>query len=175
MFHILSYDQINMLLYHGSNIAVEKPQLVGQTRGLDFGAGFYLTTREEQAQKFSENVINRRNSGIPTISIFEYDEIMAKKTLDILVFTEPDADWLEFVRDNRLKAYAGKQYDIIIGPVANDRVFPTIQALVIGQFTIEAALVAIKPYKLFNQYCFATEKALSTLKFIKTVTQQGAK
>ena len=159
-----------MLLYHGSNIAVKEPQLVDQTRGLDFGAGFYLTAREEQAQRFSESVINRRQSGVPTVSVFEYDEAIAKKTLDIAVFTEPNADWLTFIRDNRLKAYAGKRYDLIIGPVANDRVFPTIQALVIGQFTVEAALVALKPYKLFNQYCFASEKALSMLRFIKSIT-----
>ena len=158
-----------MLLYHGSNFAVEKPRLVDQTRGLDFGAGFYLTTKEEQAQKFAESVINRRNAGVPTVSIFEYDEIAAKKSLDIAVFPEPNAEWLQFVRDNRLKSYTGKQYDIISGPVANDRVFPTIQALVVGQFTIEAALVALKPYKLFDQYCFATERALSMLKFVKAV------
>jgi hypothetical protein len=38
-----------MLLYHGSNVAVEKPRLIEQTRGFDFGAGFYLTTNEFQA------------------------------------------------------------------------------------------------------------------------------
>ena len=154
-----------MLLYHGSNVTIEQPRLLGQTRGLDFGAGFYLTTRENQAEGFAATVVNRRRTGIPTISIFEYDETAAKETLDILAFSEPDADWLAFIRDNRLKAYSGKQYDVIIGPVANDRVFPTIQGLVIGQFSIEAALVALRPYKLFNQYCFATEKALSTLRF----------
>jgi len=44
-----------MLLYHGSNITVEKPRLINLTRGLDFGIGFYLTTNEEQAQQFSIN------------------------------------------------------------------------------------------------------------------------
>ena len=42
-----------MLLYHGSNLTVEKPRLIEQTRGLDFGAGFYLTTNETQAVRFS--------------------------------------------------------------------------------------------------------------------------
>ena len=94
----------------------------------------------------------------------------AKEILDIAIFPEANAEWLEFIRDNRLKIYTGKQYDVIFGPVANDRVFPTIQALVIGQFTIEAALVALKPFNLFNQYCFATEKALKMLKFIESIT-----
>ncbi|MDR2614969.1 MAG: DUF3990 domain-containing protein [Oscillospiraceae bacterium] len=157
-----------MLLYHGSNIEVSKPRLIGQARGLDFGAGFYLTANEEQANRFSESVQNRRGTGVPTISVFEYDEAAAQNVLEITSFPEPNADWLEFVRDNRLKIYKGKQYDVIIGPVANDRVFPTIQALIIGQFTVEAALVALRPYKLFNQYCFATEKALSMLEFVSS-------
>jgi len=42
-----------MFLYHGSNVTVEKPHMVIQTRGLDFGPGFYLTTDEKQAKRFS--------------------------------------------------------------------------------------------------------------------------
>jgi hypothetical protein len=163
---------VNMLLYHGSNLIVEKPRLIPQSRGLDFGAGFYLTTSEAQARKFSSSVVKRRNSGAPTVNIYEYDEVNANKTLDIAVFPEPNAIWLEFVRDNRLKTYVGKQYDVIFGPVADDRVYQTIQALVIGQFTVEAALVALKPHKLFDQYCFATEKALTMLKYLTSVTRQ---
>ena len=162
-----------MLLYHGSNLTVDKPQLLTHTRGLDFGAGFYLTTNEMQARTFSEIILNRRKSGVPTVSIYEFDEDLAKETLDVAVFPEANAEWLEFVRDNRLQTYSGKRYDIIVGPVANDRVYPTILALVIGQFTIEAALVALKPFKLYNQYCFASEKALSFLKFVKSETVGG--
>jgi len=146
-------------------MVIEHPRLLGQTRGLDFGAGFYLTTHEEQAKGFAVTVVNRRRMGVPTISVFEYDEIVANETLDFLIFSEPDADWLAFVKDNRLNAYLGKNYDVIIGPVANDRVYPTIQGFAIGQLSIEAALVALRPYKLFDQYCFTTEKALATLRF----------
>ena len=162
-----------MLLYHGSNLTVDKPQLLSHTRGLDFGAGFYLTTNEVQARTFSEIIVNRRQTGAPTVSIYEFDEDSAKETLDIALFPEPNAEWLEFVRDNRLQAYSGKEYDIIVGPVANDRVYPTILALVIGQFTVEAALVAIKPFKLYDQYCLASENALSFLKFVKSEVAGG--
>ena len=159
-----------MLLYHGSNITVTEPRLISQTRGLDFGMGFYLTSNEEQARAFSGIVINRRKEGVPTVSIFEYDEIDAEKTLDIKVFTKPDANWLEFVGENRLKMYTGKQYDVIIGPVANDNVFFVIQAFIIKQLSMEAALVQIKPYEAYDQYCFATERALSKLKFVQAIT-----
>jgi hypothetical protein len=45
-------DGANMLLYHGSNLEVPEPRLINQTRGLDYGAGFYLTTGVEQAKRF---------------------------------------------------------------------------------------------------------------------------
>lgn len=164
-----------MLLYHGSNLTVEEPRLMEQTRGLDFGAGFYLTSRVKQAGEFSEDITHRRKQGIPTVSVYEFDEIAAEKTLDIAVFPEPNAEWLEFVRDNRLKIYSGKKYDIIVGPVANDRVYLALQALIIGELSIEAALVVLKPYKLFDQYCLATEKALLMLKFVKSIPFAGGK
>ena len=161
-----------MLLYHGSSLVVDKPRLIEQTRGLDFGVGFYLTTKIEQARDFAEIIINRRKSGTPTINIYNFDEETAIKTLELLYFPEPNGDWLEFIRDNRLNSYTGKQYDIIKGPVANDKVYPTLLALISGQFNIEAALAAIKPYKLFDQYCLATESALTLLTFKKAVKPQ---
>ena len=164
-----------MLLYHGSNVIVEEPRLISQARGLDFGQGFYLTTREEQAKDFAEGVTYRRKQGVPTISVFEFDIDAVKQTLDFLVFPEPNAEWLEFISDNRLKTYTGKKYDVIAGPVADDRVFLTLQALLIGQFTIEAALIALKPYKLYDQYCLTTDKALSMLRFVISVVQEDVR
>jgi len=164
-----------MLLYHGSNLIVEKPILKKQTRGLDFGSGFYLTTKEEQARDFAKIIVNRRKAGFPTINIYDFDEDISRKTLNILSFSGPNAEWLEFIRDNRLKSYTGNQYDLITGPVANDRIYPTLLAFVSGQFNIEAALIAIKPFKLFDQYCFATKKALSLLRFVDSVKLQKEK
>ncbi|MDR1111569.1 MAG: DUF3990 domain-containing protein [Deltaproteobacteria bacterium] len=159
-----------MLLYHGSNQAVKIPKVAKPQRGLDFGSGFYLTPNSDQAKRFSKIIKNRFKTGIPTVSVYEYDELSAQTSLQIAVFSSPNREWLEFVRDNRLKSYDGPQYDVIIGPVANDRVFPTIQALVMMQFTVEAALVALRPFKLFTQYCLATEKALSVLRFVNFLT-----
>ena len=162
-----------MLLYHGSNQTVEKPRLIEQTRGLDFGMGFYLTTKESQASEFSKYVTHRRSQGVSTVSMYEFDMQEAKNSLDIATFAEPDAEWLEYVKDNRLKIYNGKQYDVIVGPVANDRVFLTLQAFLLGQFNVEATLAALEPYKLYDQYCFATEKALSMLKFASSMIAGG--
>lgn len=33
-----------MILYHGSYMAIEKPMIITQEKGRDFGFGFYTTT-----------------------------------------------------------------------------------------------------------------------------------
>ena len=157
-----------MVLYHGSNMIVEKPELIKQTRGLDFGAGFYLTSREEQAVRFAEIVVNRRKYGIATVSIFDFDKEIVEESLNIYRFVNADKEWLHFITENRLKIYSGTTYDIVIGAVANDTVMPTIQAFLGGFINEEATIVTLKTSKLFDQWCFKSEKALSFLKFVKS-------
>lgn len=156
-----------MLLYHGSNMKVERPKLIAQTRGLDFGAGFYLTTSEEQAARFSEIVYKRRKNGMPTVSFFEFDMELAEKSLSIRKFSGADREWLGFVADNRLRVYKGEEYDIVIGAVANDTVMPTIQAYLSGFINEEATLIALKASKLVDQICVKSEGGLSMLRFVR--------
>jgi len=158
-----------MRLYHGSNVAVEQPKLIHQSRGLDFGAGFYLTSSETQAQRFSKVVFNRNRStaaGVPTVSVYEFDFEEASKKLAVLRFDGANISWLHFVLENRLKSYSGEHYDIVTGAVANDDVMPTIQALMGGFLTEEAALVALKTKKLVDQFCLKSEAALGFLTFV---------
>lgn len=163
----------NILLYHGSNLAVEEPRLIVQTRGLDFGAGFYLTTNERQAIRFSEIVINRRKTGIATVSVYEFDMEAAESTLAVRKFASADAEWLRFVTDNRLKTYKGESYDIVIGAVANDAVMPTIQAFLGGFLNEEVTIITLKTSKLVDQVCIKSERALSMLRFIKSFEIKG--
>jgi len=155
-----------MFLYHGSNIIVNKPQLINQTRGLDFGSGFYLTTNEEQAVRFSEIVYKRRKSGLSIVNIYKFDIITANIKLKIRKFDNADLEWLKFVAENRLNKYQGDNYDMVIGAVANDTVMPTIQAYLSGFINEEAALITLKSSKLVDQICLKTENALSFLTFI---------
>ena len=162
-----------MLLYHGSNTSVEKPQLINQTRGLDFGKGFYLTTNEPQAVRFSQIVTQRQKSGVASVSVYEFDMETAERTLVIKRFENADSLWLSFVTDNRLKIYDGETYDIIIGAVANDIVMPALQAYWGGFLSEEAAIVTLKTSKLADQVCLKSDKALSLLCFVKSYSVKG--
>lgn len=156
-----------MILYHGSNIVVKKPRLIEQNRFLDFGYGFYATTNKSQAENFAKKVVIRRG-GISVLNIYEIDDNLNLKTLNIKYFDSPNKEWLEFVSAHRNGTYTGKKYDLIIGPVANDDVYRTLQVYSAGLLTKEQALEALKIKKLFNQYVFTTNKSIKFLKFIKS-------
>ena len=155
-----------MILYHGSNVVVEQPKLIEQNRFLDFGYGFYTTTNKEQAENFAQKVIVRRG-GKPIVNVYELDENAQTNLLKIKRFSAPDEEWLDFVSAHRNGTYNGEQYDLIIGAVANDDVYRTLQVYSTGLLTKAQALEALKVKKLFNQYVFATKEALELLKFVE--------
>jgi len=155
-----------VLVYHGSNIAVEKPEIRKPNRNLDFGIGFYTTMNMEQAQGFSRIVCNRRG-GNPIISVYEFDYETAQKELALKTFKTADEEWFDFVCDKRLGKYTGEEYDIIIGPVANDTVYLTFIGYLAGATSREETLKRLKVRELYNQTAFCTEKSLGYLRFIK--------
>lgn len=112
-----------MKLYHGSNVAVIKPKIIVSDRKLDFGTGFYLTTSYEQAERWAELTTARRKKGKETITIFEFEETEFEK-LKVLIFNAANIEWLKYAANNRNNENAVDDYDIVAGPVANDRTAP---------------------------------------------------
>jgi hypothetical protein len=159
-----------MKLYHGSNIAVSKPEILVSDRRLDFGTGFYLTTSSEQAQNWSELTVKRKGSGTPTVSIFEFDN-QDLSGLKCLKFPCADKDWLRFVAANRKNENIQNDYDLIIGPVANDRTMPVISLYFAGIYDEDETIRRLLPQMLRDQYVFRSELALQKLIFVKAVTK----
>lgn len=154
-----------MKLYHGSIERVELPEIRTPNRTLDYGADFYLTSSREQAESW----IRREFKGEVTrgwLNIYEYDaEVEAG--LAVLTFDNPDEDWLDFVMSNRMDRNFTHNYDIVKGPVANDRVYASF-ALYEAGFLSKAALISeLKAYKLVNQILLHSEAALKAIHFIK--------
>ncbi len=153
-----------MTLFHGSNTAVERPRLIEQNRFLDFGFGFYTTTNRAQAENFAQKVALRRG-GRPVLNIYELRG--GGEDLKVRRFPSPDEEWLNFVSAHRNGTYAGEAFDLIVGAVANDDVYRTLQVYSAGLLTKEQALEALKIKKLFDQYVFATDRALALLQFVR--------
>ena len=155
-----------MTLYHGSNTEVQNPQLLKIQRALDFGKGFYTTSDFEQAKKWAQRTAKIRESGEACVSCYELDEGKLSD-LKILRFDEPNFEWLDYVANNRKNRDAEDDWDLVIGPVANDQTFPTILLYLDGYIDAESAIRQLLPQKLKDQYTFKTKKALSLLKFVK--------
>ncbi|MCR5166605.1 MAG: DUF3990 domain-containing protein [Oscillospiraceae bacterium] len=156
-----------MLLYHGSNTEVREPRLLETQRELDFGTGFYTTSDYEQAKKWAVRTKKIRNNGASAVSFYEFD---TDRTGELLVkrFLKPDLEWLEFVAANR-RMHRTDIYDLIIGPVADDRTVPTLVLYLDGYISAENAIERLLPMKLKDQYTFKSQKALDLLTFTKVV------
>lgn len=151
-----------MILYHGSNVEVRCPVLTHSRTSLDFGAGFYLTTDYEQAGKWAARVTKVRASGEPTVSVFETDESLWEK-LSVLRFDGANLAWLRTVVGNRIGKPVAGTYDVITGPVADDRTIDIINQYILGTFPEEIAIQLLLPRKFKDQWVMKTEAALSSL------------
>ena len=154
-----------MILYHGSTEIVDKPRLITPNRTLDFGEGFYTTAHRAQAIAFAGIVMLRRKSLRQFVSIYDFDMERANKELDVLRFSGADEDWFDFVCSNRQGVCSGKEHDLIIGAVANDKVYATIALYESGFLNKEQAIDSFKVNPLFDQYVLKTEAALAILSF----------
>ena len=156
-----------MICYHGSDTIVDSPRILDAKRPLDFGGGFYATTSESQAKSWAIKVAYRNNNNHRCVNRYEFDLEKAKLELTVIHFEIADEKWLDFICDNRSGKPTG-DYDIVIGPVADDRVYRVVVEYENGDLDKETALKNLKTESLCDQILFHTEKALKYLKYIDT-------
>lgn len=152
-----------MLVYHSSNQCFTNPDVVHSRESLDFGKGFYVTKLKEQAEKYANRFLRTGENAY--MHIFEYT---LDTKLRIKKFKSYDEEWLDFVCSCRKGGENYKQYDIIEGGVANDKVFQTIDLYMAGIYSKEQALQNLVYEMPNNQLCFITQDAIDNcLTFIE--------
>lgn len=144
-----------MKLYHSSTVEVRIPDTLHSRNEIDFGKGFYLTTLREQAIKYAQRFIRRKRSAVLNVYEFEYDPTEWK----IKVFESYDREWLEFISKCR-EGQDDSDFDLVIGGVANDEVFATLEDFFAGKIDAEKALGLLKYSKPNNQYCIRSQAML---------------
>lgn len=154
-----------MICFHGSDVIVDNPRILDAKRPLDFGGGFYTTTSEKQAKKWAIKVSYRNNTTQKYINKYEFNLEDAKNNLNVIVFEKANEEWLDFICANRNRKYTG-DYDIVIGPVADDKVYRVIVEYENGDVDKELALKRLKTETLCDQILFHTVESLKYLKFI---------
>ena len=155
-----------MICFHGSDVIVDKPKILDAKRPLDFGGGFYTTTSKFQAKNWAIKVSYRNNTIQKYINKYEFDLEEAKKNLNVIIFEQADEKWLDFICANRNRKYIG-DYDIVIGPVADDKVYRIVVEYENGDVDKDLALKNLKTESLCDQILFHTEESLKYLKFIE--------
>lgn len=168
LLHVSHPGLKTMELYHGTTLVIQEPRIFNRFKTLDFGTGFYTTSNEDQAQEFAKKAFERRGRiGKPTVNAYSFDSsALDTHDLAVLAFDGPNEDWLNFVVHNRKFGRNPElAVDLVIGPVANDNVFRTIDLFESGELTASEAIERFKVNELFNQYLFCNERALARLNF----------
>lgn len=153
-----------MRVYHGSTLRIESPSTAFSRSNLDFGKGFYVTSFKEQAENWALRKAMRSNRS-PVVNVYEMNIL---DDFSVCTF-DTDREWLDFVCACRRGESVFLAYDVIFGSVADDRVFDAIDLYYRGIWDADTTLVAIRFYKLSDQYCFVTQNAIdSSLMFIES-------
>ena len=155
-----------MTLYHGTNADFERISLTIGLRYKDFGHGFYATPDRQTAIRMAQKKA-RLFGGVPTLITFELDEAVLMSDLKVKVFPEKACvEWLLFVDANRDRKNTEPihDYDIVIGPIANDGVVLQLTNYREGIYSSEEAARLLQDRYLDQQYYFGTERAVRFLR-----------
>lgn len=155
-----------LLLYHGSKSGI-KGKIEPKSRSqCDFGKGFYMGTDPNQALTL----------------ICDYDKsrfyIVTVDTTDLKTIEVPaDIEWAMLVayHRGRMETIKGtplyekyckmsKDKDIIIGSIANDRMFYVIDNFFIGNITDAALVGSLSALQLGKQYVAITQKGCDAIR-----------
>lgn len=156
-------------LYHGSKSGIHGDIAPVSRKYCDFGQGFYMGTDRIQPLTL---ICNYPDAKIYTLSV----DLSDLKILDL----EVGLDWALLVAYNRGKmesvkhssiynrfANLTKDCDMIIGYIANDRMFVVLDRFFNGDITDLALINSLSALKLGKQYVALTEKACQKIKVLE--------
>ena len=158
-----------MKLYHGSTVDITNIDFSRSKPNKDFGRGFYLSSDREQALQLAQYKAFQYG-GKPILNTYKKKKKkLSDNSLEILKFDDYSKEWADFVLINRNSPNGESvhNYDIVIGPIANDRVGVQVRRYIEHEISLETFLENLKYMKgVTFQYFFGTEKAISLLRKI---------
>jgi hypothetical protein len=153
-----------MKVYHGSYTEIDVIDLSFCETGKDFGQGFYVTKLREQAEFWAKKKGERKGKN-GFVTEYDFDEFFLESNkIKLLRFEDYNDEWLDFVvlnRKNKSKQQA-HDYDIVEGPVANDKIATEVDKYIEGLISKEQFLRDLT-YNPSHQICFCTMQSLQAL------------
>ena len=167
----VSLDGDRILLYHGS-----KSGIVGEIAPMsremcDFGKGFYMGTDPGQPLTLICD-FEKSKFYVVSVDIKSLDTIEIKADLDWAMLVAYHRGRMEQIKGTALydkysRIDAGK--DIVIGSIANDRMFYVLDNFFTGVITDMALVNSLSALKLGKQYVATTEKACAAVRIEKEI------
>ncbi len=179
-------------LFHGTTYDINEINVMMGKGFKDFGKGFYATPIKSHAENIArrnkriiearEAKIRQRNPEYKTKGYqayrynLEFDDSCLNKpgNLNIKIFTEANQEWVRFILMNRNSDSTVHNYDIVIGPTADENIVTVINSykeeLIASNYAsevLDALIKELEPENLPKQYFFGTNVAIQKLKFKK--------
>lgn len=162
----------NVLLFHGAKKIFTLPvDLAHSKETNDFGNGFYLGETFEQASTY---ICNSSSSNVYAFSIDCKDLKIVKFSVskEWMIAIAYFRGWLSDYKNSKIiNSIISKvnDADIVIAPIADNRMFDILSEFVDGTITDLQCQHALAATNLGNQYVIKSEKAVSRLKYINTL------
>jgi hypothetical protein len=156
-----------MNVYHGSYTEIDEVDLTKCEDHRDFGRGFYVTKFRSQAEEWAEKIAAKHQTTPVITEFIFYESAFNSWKYKVLRFDGYSSEWFDFVILNRNPEFAEPMhdYDIIEGPVADDRVQRNIDAFLEGRISREKFLEMLRfPHYETHQICFCSSRSLLMLK-----------
>jgi len=156
--------ETRLILYHGSNKNFDAVDLSMSKDKRDFGRGFYTTILREQAEYWAKALFDRyKGDGI---LIYEA-ELELSDNLYVKTYEGLSEEWLLMVQKNRTLGGVQHKFDIVQGPVANDKTARTIALYIAGIINANEALERLQYNQVSNQVSLHTFAAISQLRILR--------
>ncbi|MHC6201669.1 DUF3990 domain-containing protein [Breznakiellaceae bacterium SP9] len=156
--------ETKLILYHGSNLNFDVVDLSKSKDKRDFGRGFYTTTLREQAEDWAKVLFDRyKGDGV----IIYKMELELAGNLSVKNYEGLSEEWLLMVKNNRTLGGIQHDFDIVQGPVANDRTARTIALYIAGIINANEAIERLQFNRINDQVSLHTFAALSNLKILR--------
>ncbi|WP_026520507.1 DUF3990 domain-containing protein [Butyrivibrio sp. FCS006] len=152
-------------VYHSGYEEIREPNVHRGRKNADLGQGFYTTDKREFACRWA-----REKTG-SDIYVNTYE--LELDGLNIKKF-ERNEEWFRYVFSNRrsLPDYLS-EYDVIMGPIANDTIFDTLGIMTSGYLSDDEAMKLLCVGPCYQQITLKTLKAAEHLRFVSSEILSG--
>jgi len=159
-----------MQVFHGSNIRIEKIDLARSEYFKDFGRGFYVTGIRKHAEERAMDTVRKKKMGEPVVTEFKYSEHYPDTVgLSVKRFPTLSEEWVKFVAMNRNPdiTHPAHKFDIVEGPIADDKMVFQIKEYFLGKITIGTLIKRLTYKEPTHQICFCTIESLYALERVE--------